>query len=139
VTDGVADEDRHERLEAARLRAELSVPELWLRYVALGGNGDILDLDAYLHGLQALGSFDQTVLAVAVNERLEELYRAARVPLENSAPTPPVAPAPPDDLRTVIAALLGPDAARPTPSPPPEDAPPTRPRPADHGDADDCA
>jgi hypothetical protein len=39
---------------------------------------------------------------VAVNERLEEVYRAARVPLT----TPPDGAAPDDDLRDVVARLL---------------------------------
>jgi hypothetical protein len=98
----VAGTERHELVEAARLRAELTVSELWLRYVALGGNGDLFDVDAYLSGLLPLGAFDQNVLAVAVNERLEEVYRAARVPLT----TPPDGAAPDDDLRDVVARLL---------------------------------
>jgi hypothetical protein len=110
----VRDEDRHERVEAARLRAELTVPELWLRYVALGGNGDVFDLDAYLNGLVPLDGLDQNVLAVAVNERLEELYRAARVPLDSPSPTPRRAPATAGELDAVIATLLDADGTRTT-------------------------
>jgi hypothetical protein len=54
----VAGSERHELVEAARLRAELPVSELWLRYVALGGNGDLFDVDAYLSGLMPLGTYD---------------------------------------------------------------------------------
>jgi len=100
----VANEDRHEQVEAARIRAELAVSELWLRYVALGGNGDLFDVDAYLAGLLPLSNFDQNALAVAVNERLEEIYRTARVPLD----TPP---GPAGELRDVIASLLDPREA----------------------------
>jgi len=99
---GVANEDRHELVEAARKRAELTVSELWLRYVALGGDADLLDLDGYLAGLLPFSSFDQDALAVAVNEALEEVFRAARVPLATCV-RPPV---PRTALRDVIAEIL---------------------------------
>lgn len=101
---GVADEDRHEQVEAARIRAELTVSELWLRYVALGGNSDLFDVDAYLAGLLPMSGFDQQALSVAVNERLEEIYRGARVPLDIPAAEPDTAAAP--ELRDVIEKLL---------------------------------
>ncbi|SNS33669.1 hypothetical protein SAMN04488107_2263 [Geodermatophilus saharensis] len=122
-------EDRHERVEAARRRAEMTVHELWLRYVALGGNGDLFDLDAYLNGLLPLGSFDQNVLAVAVNEALEEVYRAARVPLTTPRPGAPRAPAPADEVHAVTDALLSPDGSAAVPRPQ-EGAPPAPPRPS---------
>lgn len=103
---GVGSDDRHGLVEAARMRAELGVVELWLRYVALGGNGDVFDVDGYLAGLLPLTATDEDVLAVAVNERLEELYRAARVPL--SAPAPAF---PRGSLRDAVLRLLGPGNA----------------------------
>jgi hypothetical protein len=108
----MADEDRHERVEAARIRAELTAAELWLRYVALGGNGDLFDIDGYLTGVLPLSAFDQDVLAVAVNERLEEIYRGARVPLSSSLPERETEA----ELADVIAALLAPPGSgRPQP------------------------
>ena len=80
-----SDEPRR-RMDAARVRAELTVQDLWLRYVALGGTGDAFDLDGYLQGLVPLATFQQDILAQALNEALEECYRAHRVPL--SAPPP---------------------------------------------------
>jgi hypothetical protein len=74
-------EDRHERMEAARMRSELTVQDLWPRYVALGGTGDAFDLDGYLQGLVPLESFQQDVLAQALNEALDDLYTAHHVPL----------------------------------------------------------
>jgi hypothetical protein len=74
-------DDRHHQIQAARLRAELSVQDLWLAYVALGGTCDAFDVDGYLQGLVPLESFEQDVLAQAVNEGLADIYRAARVPL----------------------------------------------------------
>jgi hypothetical protein len=112
----MADEDRHQLVEAARIRAHLTVSELWLRYVALDGDGDLFDVDGYLAGLLPLSDFDQDVLAVAVNERLEEIYREARVPL-SSAGGETTSEA---ELPGVIAALLaGAGRPRADPSSPP--------------------
>lgn len=72
-------------MDAARLHAELTVQDLWLRYVALGGTGDAFDLDGYLQGLVSLEAFQQDVLAQALNEALEDCYRAHFIPLS----TPP--------------------------------------------------
>jgi hypothetical protein len=82
----MTDDERHRRMDAARDRAELTVQDLWLRYVALGGTGDAFDLDGYLQGLTPLDTFQQDVLAQALNEALEDLYRAHHIPL--SAPAP---------------------------------------------------
>ena len=41
-------EERVRHMDAARVRAELTVQGLWLRYIALGGTGDAFDLDGYL-------------------------------------------------------------------------------------------
>ena len=54
-------------------RAGLDLEELWLRYVALGGNADPMEVDGYLHGLVLLTPGEHNVLACAVNERLDEL------------------------------------------------------------------
>ena len=77
-------EDRHEATEAARIRADLTVQDLWLRYVALGGSSDAFEVDGYLQGLVPLETFQQDVLAQAVNEGLAELYGSLRVPLSAS-------------------------------------------------------
>jgi hypothetical protein len=74
-------ENRHGRMEAARIRSELTVQSLWLRYVALGGSGDAFDLDGYLQGLVSLESYQQDVLAQALNEALDDLYTAHHIPL----------------------------------------------------------
>jgi hypothetical protein len=77
---------RYRRMDAARVRAQLSVQDLWLRYLALGGTGDAFDLDGYLQGLVPLDTFQQDVLAQALNEALRDVYLAYRVPLSTSAP-----------------------------------------------------
>lgn len=78
-------DDRARHMDAARSRAELTVQDLWLRYIALGGTGDAFDLDGYLQGLTPLDGFQQDVLAQSLNEALADLYRAHRIPLSGSA------------------------------------------------------
>ena len=79
-------DDRYRLCEIARVRGELSVHELWLRYLALGGSVDAFDVDGYLQGLLPLDALEQDILAVALNERLDEVYRAARVPMPTTGP-----------------------------------------------------
>lgn len=79
-------DQRHLRMDAARVRAELSVQDVWLRYVALGGTGDAFDLDGYLQGLVTLEDFQQDVLAQSLNEALEDGFRSYRIPL-STVPT----------------------------------------------------
>ncbi|MEO6468876.1 MAG: hypothetical protein ABIP21_07225 [Acidimicrobiia bacterium] len=60
-------------LEAARKAADLSLPELWFRYFALGGLSTTLEIEAYLLGALIATIEDQDLLAVAINERFSEL------------------------------------------------------------------
>lgn len=101
--------DRHRIFQAARERGELTVQELWLRYLALGGNGDAFDIDGYLQGLLPLDTLEQDILAVALNERLDEVYRAARIPIPTTRPDD----AGNDVLRGLVEDLLR--GRRPTP------------------------
>ena len=96
-------DERHRHMDATRVRAELTVQDLWLRYVALGGTGDAFDLDGYLQGLVPLEAFQQDVLAQALNEALEDDYRAYVVPLS----FPPSVDAGDGKLSRLIADLLG--------------------------------
>lgn len=73
-------ECRHELFDIARRRAELTVPQLWVQYLALGGVMDQFAIDAYLSGVALLPLDQQDVLANAVNERLDDLCQAAKVP-----------------------------------------------------------
>jgi hypothetical protein len=78
-------DQRSRHMDAARVRADLTVQDLWLRYLALGGTGDAFDLDGYLQGLVPLETFQQDVLAQALNEALDDRYRADCVPLSTPA------------------------------------------------------
>ena len=55
-------------LEGARVLASLSVPDLWCRYVALGGSGTVAELSAWLTGARLIDSRDRDIIAVAHNE-----------------------------------------------------------------------
>jgi len=105
-------EGRYRQCETARVRGQLTVQDLWLRYLALGGNHDAFDLDGYLQGLLPLETSQEHVLAVALNERLDEVHRAALIPL----PTAPPPEADGDALSAIIEELLGRDWSRPRPS-----------------------
>lgn len=60
-------------VNAARVRAQLSVDELWIYYFSLTGDAGPLEVEAYLNGLMPLDPYQHDVLACAINERLEEL------------------------------------------------------------------
>lgn len=78
-------DDHYRRMDAARVRAELSVQDLWLRYLALGGMNDAFDIDGYLQGLMPLDEFQQDVLAQTVNEALQDSYDHYCIPLAGPA------------------------------------------------------
>jgi hypothetical protein len=67
-------------LAAGYGHTDLSIEQLWVRYFALGGTGDLTDVDAYLNGLGDLPAQQGDLLAHAVNERLDELFTRHRVP-----------------------------------------------------------
>jgi hypothetical protein len=75
---------RYRRMDVARVQAQLTVQDLWLRYLALGGTSDAFDLDGYLQGLVPMDTFQQDVLAHTLNEALRQVYESYSVPL--SAP-----------------------------------------------------
>jgi hypothetical protein len=102
------DVSRSPLFQAARQRAELSVDELWLRYLALTGTCDVFELDAFLNDLTVWMDHEQNVLACALNERLDELYQAVRVPyLMLSSPT-----SRPEDPLAVLHELLADEQGR---------------------------
>lgn len=107
--------DRYRQMDAARVRAELTVEELWLRYLALGGSGDAFELDGYLQGLMPLDAFQQDIVAQALNEELEERYRAFRVPLSSLGPGGEDE----ERLRSIVEQLLRARSPRPGPDPEP--------------------
>ena len=74
------DDTEDPALAAAVRRADLTLEQLWTRYFALGGDADLMDVDAHLAGLIRLPPGERDMLAHAVNERLDEVLAAHRVP-----------------------------------------------------------
>lgn len=56
-------------LEAARSMLGLSVPDLWVDYLALGGCATPATVAAFLSGDRRLGDYDHDLLTQALNER----------------------------------------------------------------------
>ena len=74
------DRRRLSQLQAAWQHADLSLDELWMRYFALGGAADPVDLDAHLAGIVPLPHHERDLLVHAINERLEEVLAQHRLP-----------------------------------------------------------
>jgi serine/threonine protein phosphatase PrpC len=74
------EEEQRTALSQAYRNADLSLEQLWARYFALGGNLDLVDVDAFLTGLVPMPAMERDMLAHAVNERLDELRSQRRVP-----------------------------------------------------------
>ena len=85
----VTSDDRYRSMEAARVHCELSVQDLWLRYLGLSGSNDAFDIDGYLQGVLTLDPHEEAVLAQALTEALADSYEAYRRPL--AAPPGPSA------------------------------------------------
>lgn len=78
-------ECRHQLFDTSRKRAELTISQLWVLYLGLGGRLDLFSIEAYLHGLTPLPAAQQDVLANAINEQLDDLCQAAKVPYLHTA------------------------------------------------------
>jgi hypothetical protein len=71
-------------LVAVRL-AGLTTRDVWVRYLALGGNADEVAVEAQVHGLLDLPRGEYNVLAHTLNEELDDLPggdRIGRVPYQ---------------------------------------------------------
>jgi len=97
---------RYRRVDQGRIQADLSVQKLWLHYISLSGIADLLDVDAYLHGLIDLDTYQEDKLSYAVNEQLDELHQASRLPYAYPWEAAPPAENPLDVLHQLL------DAAR---------------------------
>lgn len=73
-------------LDRARRDAALSQDELWLRYFALGGMNDALEVEAFLLGALQPTEHDGDLLAHALNERFAELGRDHPVAYSDDPP-----------------------------------------------------
>ena len=67
-------------MDRARQDAGLSHDELWLRYFALGGMTESLELEAYLLGALRPTAHDRVLLVHALHERFLELGSECPIP-----------------------------------------------------------
>lgn len=82
--------------EGARLLLGLSIAQLWIDYMGLGGNASPTSLRRFLKGSASWGQHDQDLVALALNERFADVGLKQRVEFscpEASAPTPLKPPA----------------------------------------------
>jgi serine phosphatase RsbU (regulator of sigma subunit) len=110
MTQQAESDDQLAAMRAAVARADLTVEQLWLRYFALGGSDGPIDIEGYLEGLLPLSPQQRDILAVAVNERLDELFWPHRVPYVNSVREP----LPRAGALTALVQLLEETRARPS-------------------------
>jgi hypothetical protein len=72
--------ERSSPLQVSWEHADLSLEQLWVRYFALGGDADLVDVEAHLANLHSLPAEQHDMLAHAINERLDEVLARHRVP-----------------------------------------------------------
>jgi hypothetical protein len=68
---------------AAVADSGFSVREVWLCYFSLGGEVDEYEIEAYLAGLMPLPPLECDLLALAVNELIDELPPRRRAPFSD--------------------------------------------------------
>lgn len=78
-------DDAVDLLERARQGLDLSVPDLWWRYFALGGVSTELEVEAILYKALIPSTVDLDMLAVALNERFSELGGDHPLPYSDDA------------------------------------------------------
>jgi hypothetical protein len=71
-----------EALGPARLRADLSMAALYIRYVGLGGVASALQLSDHVASGGPLSMTEHDVVVQAINERFLELQNPERLPYE---------------------------------------------------------
>ena len=71
--------------ESARRDLGLSMADLWFRYFSLGGMSTALEMEAVLYGALLASSHERDVIAVALNERFNELGGDHPVPYAGDA------------------------------------------------------
>jgi hypothetical protein len=62
------DADATVTLRQGMALSQMSWPELWLRYIGVGGDGDELNLSAHVLDLLAPTKFEHDIIAQAINE-----------------------------------------------------------------------
>lgn len=66
--------------------AGLTAEDLWLHYFSIGGNLQAFELDAYLHGICPLPQGDRNMIALALNELIDDLPPRPKAEFVNISP-----------------------------------------------------
>lgn len=72
--------EQRQLLKEALDDARLSVPDVWVQYVSLGGIVGEYEADAYINGSLSLPPLQRDILAHAANELIDELPPRPRAP-----------------------------------------------------------
>ena len=67
-------------LEPARVLAGLTIRDLWFGYLALGGEADVAEMEAYLTGALVTEDREYDFLAQAINDRFTDIGMDHPVP-----------------------------------------------------------
>ncbi|TKV29547.1 hypothetical protein FDK12_00980 [Arthrobacter sp. NamB2] len=70
-------------ISAAIVESGFSVGEVWLHYFSLSGDVDEYEVEAYLTGIMQLPQSECNLLALAVNELIDELPPRRRAPFSD--------------------------------------------------------
>lgn len=80
MTDRTPEEDQPALALDAIRRAGLSIGEVWVHYLSMGGWVDEYEVTAYLHGLMQLDDLNRDMIAQSVNELYDDVCRSPRAP-----------------------------------------------------------
>lgn len=75
----------HDRLEAGRLLASLSVSQLWWNYFSIGGSSSLDLVTGVLAGLEPLTALEYDLYAQALNDHFTEAGQNHPVPFSDEA------------------------------------------------------
>jgi hypothetical protein len=76
-------EEQRAMTSAAVADSGFSVGEVWLHYFSLGGEVDEYEIEAYLAGLMPIPPLECDLLALAVNELIDDLPPRRRAPFSD--------------------------------------------------------
>lgn len=76
-------EEQRSLIDAAVVESGLSVGDVWLRYFSLSGDVDEYEVEAYLTGIMPLPPLECDLIALAVNELIDDLPPRKRAPFSD--------------------------------------------------------
>jgi hypothetical protein len=76
-------EEQRALINAAVVESGFTTGEVWLHYFSLSGEVDEYEIEAYLAGLMPLPSLECDLLALAVNELIDDLPPRRRAPFSD--------------------------------------------------------